>query len=85
MLKVWGKLFEDDKIIKHKTVEIDETSCTFFDMLRTVCENLDVPTPVLLEKHVLDFNCFNFSVFKPTDFIQTVSFTKLIVENISLE
>lgn len=85
MIKVWGKIFEEDKILKHNTVLIDETNCTFFDMLRTVCEKLDIPTPVLLEKHVLDFNCFNFCIFKPADFIQTVNFTKLIVENISMD
>lgn len=83
MIKIWGKIYKNEKITKHSTIEVDETNCTFFDMLRQISEKLDIPTPVLLEKHVADFNMFNFSIFKPDDFIQPVNFTKFIIENIS--
>lgn len=83
MVKIWGKIYKNEKIVKHNTVEVEESTCTFFDMLRQISEKLDIPTPVLLEKHVNDFNMFNFSIFKPDDFIQPVNFTKFIIENIT--
>lgn len=83
MIKVWGKILSGEKIIKHKTLSIDETKLTFFDMLKQVCENLNIPTPVLLDKHVYDFNLFKFCTFKPDDFVEHVVFDKLIIEYIA--
>lgn len=85
MVTVWGKIFKGEKLIKDTTIQVDEKTTTFFDMLRTMSEKLDIPTPVLLEKHVVDFNMFNFSTFKPDDFIQPVNFSKFIIQNISNE
>ena len=85
MVKIWGKVYKGEKLIKDNTIEVDETNTTFFDMLRGLSEKLDIPTPVLLEKHVIDFNMFNLSVFKPDDFIQTVNFSKFVIQNITME
>jgi len=85
MVKIWGKIFVGEKLIKDDIVEVEPSTTTFFDMLRTLSEKLDIPTPVLLEKHVADFNMFNFSVFKPDDFIQPVNFHKFVIQNITIE
>lgn len=85
MVKIWGKIYKGEKLIKDNTIEVDETNTTFFDMLRGLSEKLDIPTPVLLEKHVIDFNMFNLSVFKPDDFIQAVNFSKFVIQNITME
>lgn len=83
MVRVWGKLFKGDKMTKTAIVEVDEKTCTFFDMLRQVSEKLDIPTPVLLVKHVNDFNQFNMCMFKPSDFIDKIGYSRFILENIS--
>lgn len=80
MVKIWGKIIVKEKIAKHKTIEVDETTCSFFDMLRTLCNELNVPTPVLLDKHVHDFNLFKICIFKPDDFIEDVKFHSLTLE-----
>lgn len=82
MVKIWVKILSDEKIIKSKTIDVDEKNTSFFDMLKTACNALNVPTPVLLDKHVYDFNLFNQSVFKPADFVETVIFDKLVLEHI---
>ena len=84
MVKVWGKLFKGEKMVKTATVEVDESSCAFFDMHRQLSEKLDVPTPVLLEKHVMEFNQFNMCVFMPVDFIDKVHYSKYILQNITV-
>lgn len=83
MIKIWGKVISHDHIIKQKTIEIDEKTSTFFDMLQNVCVSLNIPTPVLLNKHVHDFNLFNTCVFKPADFIENVLFDQFILQHIS--
>ena len=83
MIKIWGKVFNKDRVAKHITIEVDAHATTFFDMLRTISEKLDIPTSVLLEKHVIDFNQFNFCVFMPTDYIQPVNFSRFILENVT--
>ena len=80
MIKIWGKLLVDDKIIKGKTVEVDETSTTFFDMLKQLSGLLNIPTPVLLDKHVYDFNLFKICTFKPDDFVEAVNFDRFVLE-----
>ena len=49
-------------------------------MIKSLCEGLDIPTPILLNKHLVDFNQFSMTLFKPVDFIEKVNFDKFIVE-----
>ena len=82
MIKIWGKVLKNDHITKQKTIEIDASKCTFFDMLKEMCVGLNIPTPVLLDKHVYDFNMFSFCTFKPDDFIEVVKFDRFEVRHI---
>lgn len=82
MVKIWGKVLVKEKLIKSNTIEIDAQSTTFFGMLKELCASLNIPTPVLLDKHVYDFNLFNMCVFKPDDFVEDVIFDKFILEHI---
>lgn len=76
MINIWGKLIVDGKIIKQTTLAVDSHSTTFFDMLKSLCHKLNIPTPVLLDKHVYDFNIFHITTFKPDDFVEAVLFDK---------
>ena len=80
MIKIWGKILVDDKVIKGKTVEIDEKKLSFFDMLKTVCQEICIPTPILLDKNVYDFNIFHICIVKPDDFVEPVNFDKFVLE-----
>lgn len=85
MIKIWGKLLSNDKIIKSNEIEIDETKTSFFDMLREMSAKLSIPTPVLLDKHVYDFNVFKICVFKPDDFVESVIFDRFVLEYLNRE
>ena len=76
MIKIWGKILVDGKIIKQISLDVDAHSTTFFDMLKNFCQQLNIPTPVLLDKHVYDFNVFHLCTFKPDDFVETVLFDR---------
>ncbi len=83
MIKIWGKILSDDKIIKDRVILVDEKSTSFFDMLKDLTQQLNIPTPVLLDKHVYDFNLFNQCVFKPDDFVESVIFDKFVLEHLN--
>lgn len=80
MIKIWGKVISNEKIIKSKTVKVDTENTTFFDMLAGLCQTINIPTPVLLDKHVYDFNVFGICTFKPDDFIEDVVFDRFVIE-----
>lgn len=80
MIKIWGKILKEDKVLKHKTISVEPSTTTFFDMMKDLCSTLNIPTPVLLDKHVYDFNVFHMCTFKPDDFIEEVVFDKFILE-----
>lgn len=80
MIKVWGKVFKEEKIAKHFVINIEPSQCTFFDMVKNICEGLDIPTPVILKKHVVDFNQFSMTLFKSVDFVENINFDRLIIE-----
>lgn len=76
MIRIWGKVESKEKVIKSKTIKVDPEKTTFFDMLASLCHSLNIPTPVLLDKHVYDFNLFNVCFFIKDDFIEEVVFDK---------
>lgn len=80
MIKVWGKVYSKERLSKSKTIKVDTQNTTFFDMLASLCQSLNIPTPVLLDKHVYDFNLFNHCTFKPDDFIEDVVFDSFVVQ-----
>lgn len=54
----------------------------FFRYLTDICYELDVPTPVLLKPHLFSYAKFNHVKFLPRDFLESVPFDSLVLENI---
>lgn len=84
-MRIWGKVMKEDKIVRQTVLEKDEriTFSHFYDYLTELCSSLDIPTPVLLKTHVLQFAKFHHVKFIPRDFVDSVEFDKFWIENIS--
>jgi hypothetical protein len=84
MVKIWIKLIKEDKIVKDIVVEKDEPFdyASFADYLTEGLFPLDEPTPVVLKNHVFDFAKFNVARFRPSDFVESVDFDYMWVENL---
>lgn len=84
-MRLWGKVMVQDKIIRQFVLEKDEriVYSHFFDYLTELCSELDIPTPVLLKTHIMQFAKFHHVKFIPRDFVDGVSFDKFWIENIS--
>ena len=84
MIRIWAKVLKKGKIIKQYTLERDGSIdyAEFFDYLREICENLDIPTPVLIKQHLFNYAKYNSVKFIADDFMESISFDRLVLENI---
>ena len=85
MFRIWGKVYREEHIERQTVYEDDGnfTYAAFFGYLAEICGRLDVPTPVLLKQHLFQYAKFRHVVFRPSDFMESVNFTKLVLENIT--
>ena len=85
-MKIWAKLITDGKIQKQFVYEKQArlTYSRFFDSLSDICHELDIPTPVLLKTHIFNFAKFNHVKFIPRDFVESLDYDQLFLENIIL-
>ena len=83
-MRIWAKLMTDGKIRKQMVYENPEklTYSHFFDYMTEICQALDVPTPVLTKTHIFNFAKFNHVKFIPRDFVESLGYDCLVIENI---
>lgn len=83
MIRIWAKVMKKDKILKQFMLEKTESMdySKFFIYLREICEALDIPTPVLIKTHIFNYAKYNTVRFKASDFVESIDFEKLVLEN----
>ena len=83
-MRIWAKLITDGHIKKQFVYEKPEklTYSRFFEYLTEICQTLDVPTPVLTKTHIFNFAKFNHVKFPEKDFVETLGYDQLFLENI---
>lgn len=84
MFRIWAKVFENDRIAKQTVYASDGqfTYSEFFRYLTDICAALDLPTPVLMKVHLFNYAKYRHVVFRPSDFLESVPFQKLVLENL---
>ena len=84
MFRIWAKVLVEGHIEKQTVYERDESFAysNFFRYLADICDELDIPTPVLLKPHIFNYAKFKHTVFLPRDFMEEVGFDRLVLENI---
>ncbi len=83
MVRIWAKVIKNDKIINQYMFERFESIdySQFFDYLTEICANLDIATPVLIKTHLFNYAKYNNVRFTQSDFVEQISFDKLVLEN----
>lgn len=83
MFKIWAKVLKNDKIKKQFVLEKSGVMdySMFFDYVREICETLDIPTPVIIKTHIFNYAKYNVLRFKKEDFVESIDFDKLVLEN----
>lgn len=85
MVRIWAKILSDDKIVKETIFEdySEFNINNFYDYMSTICEKLDIATPIILNKHIYHYVTFNNTTFLPVDFPESVDFDKFVIEEAS--
>ena len=83
-MRLWAKLMQEGHISKQVVYENPEklTYSHFFDYLTEICNELDIPTPVLLKTHIFNFAKFNRVKFLQRDFVDGLGYDHLLIENL---
>jgi len=83
MLKIWAKLMHGQKLGKNIIYEsIDSYSPdTLYSHIEEICHKLDIPTPVVLKTHIINFHKFNYTTFTKHDFVESIDFDSLVIEH----
>ena len=80
MFQIWAKVIVDQKIVRQTVYKNDAPyrHHEFFSYAADICYALDIPTPVVLKSHIVNFAKFNHVKFAPRDFLETVDFDALL-------
>ena len=83
MLRIWARTTQDLKITRsYIYTSIDKFSNETFRLhVEKICNELDIPSPIILDSHITNYIEFNNTTFLARDFIESVDFEKLILEN----
>ncbi len=83
MIKIWAKVLKEHKIIKSYVYEEFATMdwSRFPDVVMDICGELDIPTPVIIKTHIFNYAKFRTVKFKADDFVESVDFDTLVLEN----
>ena len=83
-MRIWAKLMTDGHIKKQYVYEKSDklTYSEFFEYLTDICYQLDVPTPVLTTTHIFNFAKFNHVKFIKRDFVESLGYDYLMLENL---
>ncbi len=83
-MKIWAKTIQGEKITG-SIVYVAETMENEEDLtvaLQNICEQLDIPTPIVTNVNYRHFSQFNNTRFKPRDFVESVDFDLFDIEAI---
>lgn len=77
MFRLWGKIIDDNHLIKDYVAELDEDDTRthkVFRCLDQICTRLELPRPVWLDSNIRDFQKFSFVRFSQDNFIDSIDF-----------
>ena len=83
MIRIWAKVMKKDKIVKQYVFEKFESMdySEFFNYVSEICTTLDIPTPAIIKTHLFNYAKYNVLRFKKDDFVESIDFDKLVLEN----
>lgn len=88
MIKIWGKLIKNNKIIKQEVVTSDEAGSYQENLKRCIteiCYKMDIQKPYWLNSNLEEYNRRSKTSFTRHNFIEDIDFDKFIIEDIDLE
>ena len=83
MIKLWGKIITNNKIVCQDVVICSETFEYEEELKKCIiqlCYKFDIQKPYWLRKNQLEYNKIKKTVFTQDNFIEEINFTKFEIE-----
>lgn len=80
MFRVWGRTFQNNKMLKSTTIEldIDDTRThKVFKALEMICEEFDLGNPIWLDTNIKEFQRIARTRFTKDSFVEPIDFDYL--------
>lgn len=86
-MRIWAKTIVGERVIKSFILEDNRPydKSKFRDYMEYICEKLDIPTPIILGKHINHYEEFNHAVWKASEFVESVDFDKFEIEEATIK
>jgi hypothetical protein len=85
MLRIWGKIMKNNKIIKDAVV-VSEAEGGYQEKLKAciteLCYKLDISKPYWLPYNMEEYNNRSKTAFNKHNFIEEIDFDKFVIEEI---
>lgn len=83
MVRLFAKTIKENRMTMHYKCAFNEDfNIDHFEYyVKAVCEHFDSPSPIILAKHIRDYIVFGTVTFMESDFVETIHFDKLVIEN----
>ncbi len=80
-MRIWAKTVNNDKITRNYMYEQPLiTANNFYNCVQEICNEMDVPTPVVIDINTQHFFRFNITKFPSREFVESVDFEYLELE-----
>lgn len=83
MIKLWGKIITDNRIIKQEVAICTETLEYEEELkkcINEICYNFDIQKPYWLKKNLKEYNKVKKTAFNQDNFIEEINFDKFEIE-----
>lgn len=88
MIKIWGKLIKDNKIIKDE-VAVFNVEGSYQENLKIciteLCDKFDVSKPYWLPHNMDEFNKRGKTIFNEDNFVEELDFDKFEIEELDID
>ena len=88
MLKIWGKIIKDNKIIADDVVtsNIDgDYQANLKSCITELCTIFDISKPYWLPINLEQYNKMNKTIFNQNNFIEEIDFDKFIIAELNVD
>ena len=79
-MKIRGRIYRDNKSVSDALSDAEAQKASdvhdWTAILDDICKKLDLSRPVILKKHEKELERFSRTVFRPSDFMESVDFDK---------
>lgn len=83
-MRIWAKIITDHRIQQEVVQEFPSARPSdlsgWMPVITALCKPLDLAVPVVLPKHIMELKQFSRTVFKQTDFMETIQFDRFEIE-----